>query len=291
MSRIDVLVCSCFLLASPQPTVQSFYTSELTNNSLSVCGTDDCSDVDLFYYQPIGIMSLTSDVYILESVGIISNYGYIFNSTVRRITNLTRSTAVWGDQRGWGSLFPITVAVRAMLNYTLVFSTYLTSYTGPISITALGNSPLIFTSLWLWRRMNKIDESLITHLTFDWLAECLLLLFRLHKYPWSIFLNHFFFVCALFEICRIVRRLFLTLRVSLFTQIKQGLFSVRWILPNRNSFPVDLIGTVNRPPLSDHDRNDWPRRNIPTIQLIFSSLHLCEDRTAQILHRMISMSI
>ena len=202
-------------------------------------------------------MSLTSDVYILESNGIISNYGYIVNSTVRRITNLTRSTAVWGDQRGWGSLFPITVAVRAMLNYTLVFSTYLSGFTGPISITALGNSPLIFTSLWLWRRMNKIDVSLITHLTFNWLTECLLLLLPLPKYLWLIYLNDIFFVCLLLKSAR----LFIAsvpsqspssvIAVLFFNEIKRSLCSASWTFQDENAFAVELTDAHSRLNLID----------------------------------------
>jgi hypothetical protein len=156
-ANLAVFFFAC--LASTDPS-QSLYTSALRNTSLTFCRTGSCSTTK-YYYEPIGIRAAASGLYILQSVSYLDTYGYIFNSTVRQITNA--SEAVASNHQGAGnSQFRFVFPLEAMFNYTLVFTTYTANTRGPFSIRAIGPLPITFFTLWIGLQKSKIDAGFLT---------------------------------------------------------------------------------------------------------------------------------
>ena len=104
-------------LASPVPA-RSFYTSALTSNSLIFCRSGDCSANNSFYYQPIGFMTATSGEYDIRSNSSVDTVGYIFDSVVHQVTNVS-GAILFDDESGGNYQFAMTISLRAMFNYNL----------------------------------------------------------------------------------------------------------------------------------------------------------------------------
>ena len=185
-------------LASPVPA-RSFYTSALTSNSLIFCRSGNCSANNSFYYQPIGFMTATSGEYDIRSNSSVDTVGYIFDSVVHQVTNVS-GAILFDDESGGNYQFAMTISLRAMFNYTLIVTTYWANITGPFSVSAAGDPPLTFFALWLWRLKTETDKSLPTLFNFCWLTEDLLSLLLLHKCSASSYHIRSFFFCALLSV-------------------------------------------------------------------------------------------
>ena len=129
-------------LASPAPA-QSIYTSAMTSNSLTFCRSGNCSANRFFYYQPIGFMTTTSGYYDIRSNSTLDTLGYIFNSTVRQIANVS-GALMSDDDSGGNRQFRMWISLLAMFNYTLFVTTYAVNITGSFSVSATGDPPLTF---------------------------------------------------------------------------------------------------------------------------------------------------
>jgi hypothetical protein len=86
-------------------------------------------------HPPIGVRASVSGLYILQWNSTLDTAGYIFNSTLRQIT----------DVSGGISQFLMMIALQAMFNYTLLVSTYSQNDTGPFSISARGHGMVTFS--------------------------------------------------------------------------------------------------------------------------------------------------
>jgi hypothetical protein len=111
---------------------------------LNYCPDGDCSTNGLFYYQPIGFMTPTSGVYVIQSNSTLDTVGSIFNSTMRQITDLSVSV-MDDDESGGNSQFLMTISLQAMFNYTLLVRTYFPNITGPFSVSARGDAMVTFS--------------------------------------------------------------------------------------------------------------------------------------------------
>ena len=167
--RGNVLSFLFVSLAFPAPA-GSYYTSTLTSNSLMFCRTWSCPVNRFYYYQPIGFMTTTSGNYNIQSNSSLDTLGYIFNSTVHQITGVS-GALMFDDDSGEDSQFLMTISVQAMFNYTLIVTTYAANMTGPFSVSASGDPPLTFFTLWDCSGKTEIDESLSCLCTVCWFAE------------------------------------------------------------------------------------------------------------------------
>ena len=156
---IDHAVFSYLFLGSLASSVESLFESELTDNSLTICRTITCP-TSLYYYQLIAFMTVDSGLYMIQSNSSLDTFGYIFNSTVRQVTNVS-DAFMFNDDGAGNSQFRMTLTLQAMLNYTLMVTTYNAGETGPFSVRAFGGSIVTFSSLWFWLEKNAMIETLI----------------------------------------------------------------------------------------------------------------------------------
>ena len=91
-------------------------------------------------------MTLTSGNYVIQSNSSIDTYGYIFNSSVRQITN-ARGAFMFNDDNGGNRQFKMEIVLQSMINYTLVVTTFGRDITGPFSVIAYGTAPVSFFAL------------------------------------------------------------------------------------------------------------------------------------------------
>ena len=155
---IDVAFFYLSLASSPY-SIQSFYTSALTSNSLTFCRVGTCASTIFFRYQPIGLMTTMAGLYAIRSNSSLDTVGFLFDTAVIQIADGSEAIRS-NDDDGGDSQFLILMSLQAMFNYTLVVTTYNPNVTGPFLVSAGGNASVTFFALWFWFTQSLIIDRL-----------------------------------------------------------------------------------------------------------------------------------
>ena len=91
-------------------------------------------------------MALTSGLLNIASNSSLDTVGYIFNTTVDQIEDVS-GAVMFDDDGGENGQFLMIIYLQAMLNYTLVVTTFAIEEIGPFSVSASGNASVTFFPL------------------------------------------------------------------------------------------------------------------------------------------------
>lgn len=119
-------------------TLVSYYSSVLRTTTATYCRGYTCSNSP-YYYEAIKINVFTSGNYTIRSSSSIDTFGYLYNNDFDSTYPTLNMLAYNDDDTVAGTKhFKLSRWLQAMNDYILMVTTYLTSVTGPFSISVQG---------------------------------------------------------------------------------------------------------------------------------------------------------
>ncbi|CAF1246345.1 unnamed protein product [Adineta ricciae] len=140
-----IVTFSAINLSSAESGVVSNYSSSLTTSSQSYNRLEQSSE-SVNYYQAIEISVSVTGVYTIGIDSSMDTYGYLYNNTFDSV-DPNRNLLLFDDDSGGNGQFMLKYALQATQKYILIATTYDEKITGEFSVTSLGPSTILFSSV------------------------------------------------------------------------------------------------------------------------------------------------